>query len=326
MYHRHPFGRTAVVLLGALTLLTAACGSSGYGTGDSTTTAVGSAPTDTTTDTSAATDTTVALGDSELPDEAAATAAAAGAQWGDNVTVTVEDGQVHYESDGIPNHAYLDAYQMLPAGDLQSVGEVPVDVSVPLVPEVADTPTDTGMGTIGVTLSGAVLFNPYEGDNTTVAYDDNFVIDGVPFIDDCGGHPAPPAGQYHYHGIPTCITTEVDTPGEHSAMLGYLLDGFPVYGPQGENGDAPTDLDECSGHFGPTPEFPEGVYHYHLTETSPYSITCYHGVVDATATQPAGPPGALGPPGPAGPPGAQTVALVGGYCHLIVAAATPTAA
>ena len=66
----------------------------------------------------------------------------------------------------------------------------------------------------------------------------------------------------------------------HSTFIGLLLDGFAVYGPQGEGGSAPEDLDECSGHTGPTPEFPNGVYHYHLTESAPYSIPCYHGEVE----------------------------------------------
>jgi len=323
----HPSHRTIVlVVLGALALLATACGSSGDSTDDGAATSAAADPTTTEAPDTTTTTTTLALGDSEVPDEATATAAAEGAQWADGVTITVADGEVRYTSNGVPDHAVLDGYQQLPVGDLQTVGEVAVDISVPLVPEVADTTTETAMGAIGVTLSGAVLFDPYEGDNTTVAYDDNFTIDGVPFIDDCGGHPAPPIGQYHYHGVPACTVAEVDTAGQHSVLLGYLLDGFAVYGPQGDDGDAPTDLDECSGHFGPTPEFPRGVYHYHLTDTAPYAPTCYHGTVDASATATQGPPG--GGPGAAGMPGApasQPVALTGAnrYCHL---AATPTAA
>jgi hypothetical protein len=40
-------------------------------------------------------------------------------------------------------------------------------------------------------------------------------------------------------------------------MLGVLKDGFPIYGDKGESGVIVTnaDLDECSGHTGPTPEF-----------------------------------------------------------------------
>jgi hypothetical protein len=43
-------------------------------------------------------------------------------------------------------------------------------------------------------------------------------------------------------------------------------------------------LDVCNGHFGPTPEFPEGIYHYHSTMMNgesdmgfPYFLLCYHG-------------------------------------------------
>jgi hypothetical protein len=44
------------------------------------------------------------------------------------------------------------------------------------------------------------------------------------------------------------------------------------------------DLDVCNGHFGPTPEFPDGIYHYHSTMMNgesdmgfPYFLLCYHG-------------------------------------------------
>ena len=40
------------------------------------------------------------------------------------------------------------------------------------------------------------------------------------------------------------------------------------------------DLDSCNGHFGPTPEFPAGIYHYHLLdEVSANPIPCLSGVV-----------------------------------------------
>jgi len=91
---------------------------------------------------------------------------------------------------------------------------------------------------------------------------------------------------YHYHGVPTCVTEKVDKEGQHSSLLGVLSDGFPVYGPQGDNGVKVTnaDLDKCSGHFGATPEFPNSIYHYHLTDDeAPYSIDCYHGEIDTSA-------------------------------------------
>lgn len=37
------------------------------------------------------------------------------------------------------------------------------------------------------------------------------------------------------------------------------------------------DLDVCNGHFAATPEFPDGVYHYHTTETYPFVQRCVNG-------------------------------------------------
>ena len=48
------------------------------------------------------------------------------------------------------------------------------------------------------------------------------------------------------------------------------------------------DLDECNGRFGVTPEFPEGIYHYYLTDSYPYLQRCTMGAVAAEAKR--GPP------------------------------------
>ena len=47
-------------------------------------------------------------------------------------------------------------------------------------------------------------------------------------------------------------------------------------------------LDECNGHFGKTPDFDKGVYHYHSTLKNglgdlgfPYFLGCYHGEVNS---------------------------------------------
>ncbi len=53
------------------------------------------------------------------------------------------------------------------------------------------------------------------------------------------------------------------------------------------------DLDECNGRFGVTPEFPEGIYHYYLTETYPFVQRCVKGA----STGGGGPPGGGPPPG-----------------------------
>ena len=101
--------------------------------------------------------------------------------------------------------------------------------------------------------------------------------------------------------------------GSHSAVIGVSMDGYPIYGlwgyddqmnivemkssyklKEGETGYNGIDdyvyvqalghLDVCNGHFGPTPEFPDGIYHYHSTMMNgegdmgfPYFLLCYHG-------------------------------------------------
>jgi hypothetical protein len=51
----------------------------------------------------------------------------------------------------------------------------------------------------------------------------------------------------------------------------------------GDDGTEETDLDECRGRVGATPEFPDGVYHYHLTTTFPYTTLCLSGAVSSSA-------------------------------------------
>ncbi|MDB2408136.1 YHYH protein, partial [Jannaschia sp.] len=169
----------------------------------------------------------------------------------------------------------------------------PIDTYITTLPVYADTATDTDLGRIGVAISGANIFNDYENaDRSVVAMDDNVIHDHAAFLDECNGHPLADGTNYHYHGIPVCITVDLDVEGEHSYMLGVLEDGFPVYANQDLNGViiGDDDLDDCSGHFGATPEFPDGIYHYHLTaDNAPYMIDCYHGEIEvAENTGPGG--------------------------------------
>lgn len=51
------------------------------------------------------------------------------------------------------------------------------------------------------------------------------------------------------------------------------------------------DLDECNGRFGPTPEFPSGIYHYHITEQHPFISRFWRGQPDASFQKQGPPPG-----------------------------------
>lgn len=71
-------------------------------------------------------------------------------------------------------------------------------------------------------------------------------------LDDCEGQPDS-HNKYHYHAVSDCIGVG-DTD-----LLGYAFDGFKIYGTREENGDEPTGLDTCNGHY----DEEKGQYHYH---------------------------------------------------------------
>jgi hypothetical protein len=220
------------------------------------------------------------------------------AKWGNNVTISYTDQAFRYVSNGIPNHPRLAEYavpQLINGGDPRSTARALTDptiaqnydFTIPLQPVKSDTPTPTNLGAIGVMISGAPLFNPYEGDNQTVAVLDNFTVKSangqdVPFLDSCNGHPTP-MGVYHYHGLPECITQTVDVEGEASHIIGVALDGFPIYGDLALNGNkiSVDQLDACNGITSATPEFPQGIYHYVLPDIKDAnsSIGCFTGKV-----------------------------------------------
>jgi hypothetical protein len=135
---------------------------------------------------------------------------------------------------------------------------------IPLNPAVAATHAATPLGAMGVSLNGVPLYNQYAG-----------VVQGVPIpltnefrsFDQNWGHPTA-NGNYHYHLEPKYLTTVKAT---KSSLLGFLLDGFPVYGPE-ENGATVTNaiLDAYYGHITVTADYPNGIYHYHITDADPF--------------------------------------------------------
>lgn len=128
---------------------------------------------------------------------------------------------------------------------------------IPLNPVVATTHASTPLAAIGVAINGVPLFNQYAGPNQPLT-------DEFQSFDQYWGHPTG-TSMYHYHIEPLYLT---QTKGK-DALMGFLLDGFPVYGPE-ENGTAVTGLDVYHGHTGVTVDYPNGIYHYHITNSDPY--------------------------------------------------------
>ena len=150
---------------------------------------------------------------------------------------------------------------------------------LPLVPRRAEQVTRVPMGPIGVALNGVVFFNPFEagGMNAVEGYSEVW-------LDSCCGHPQQ-HGVYHYHKYPSCVKSPFADDGQqHSPVIGFAFDGFPVYGPYEANDQLAKDLtgerslDVCNGH-----EDPERGYHYHVTPGKfPYLIGGYAGVPEVS--------------------------------------------
>ena len=226
------------------------------------------------------------------------------AKWSSNTNVSFNNGKIIYKSDGIPNHKRNAMYAlpnngvMMPTALTAYAGNDPTvaqnyDYPITTKPQKAKATTPTSLGVIGVMISGAALFNPFEVDNNTVAKKSNFAIkdsngNDVFFLDDCNGHPTP-MGQYHYHALPKCVTQTVDIVNGPSHIIGIAFDGYPIYGNMDIDGKQiiASQLDSCNGITSKTPEFPNGIYHYVLLDTNDASssIQCFTGEVDSQLLQ-----------------------------------------
>ncbi len=97
-------------------------------------------------------------------------------------------------------------------------------------PVASPSPVAAGNGQIGVLINGVVLFNSGDAmsyNNQNIWHRVAQYFEGIGF-DTSGGHPAP-GGVYHYHINMKKLYTPNSS--EHSPILGYMFDGYPLYGP-----------------------------------------------------------------------------------------------
>lgn len=186
-----------------------------------------------------------------------------------NVTVSLDGDFIILKSDGIPPHGspYFpqgnSLYEAYTAAGFRpnpsTINAQDIVLQIPLHPEMATTHSPTPGGPIGLALDGIPFFNQYAANRQPATQE-------IVGFDQYGGHPQQ-QGMYHYHVEPYFLTA---LNGKDS-LVGFLLDGFPVYGPE-ENGQAITnnDLDVYHGHTHPTADYPNGIYHYHITSAMPW--------------------------------------------------------
>ena len=227
--------------------------------------------------------TVAAACDSDAVDTAPDALAAAYAEFdADNVSVTLDGSDVLIESNGLPNHTspYWSSThertingpmgtQTTPAAaadhplwvaptattyDQMAPGNIDdfsgsYSLTVPASPAKASSTSATGLGPIGIAVSGAMIYDDQEG--PAIPLDD-----AVGSLDVNGAHTGPQS--YHYHLEPKAWSDDDDE------LIGVISDGFFLYGRRDADGTYPDDLDASGGHTGPTPHNADGEYHYHI--------------------------------------------------------------
>lgn len=186
----------------------------------------------------------------------------------DAVTVSFSGDEITIESNALLNHTspywpeanslYIDAVvadvnQMSPG----TIREGSYTLTIPASPELATSSSSTGLGAIGIAISGAPIFNDEEGPNIALSAQ---VASG---FDYAGGHMGPTG--YHYHLEAQGVDENTTLSFDDDQLVGIISDGFLLYGRKdSETGDYPTDLDESGGHLGLTQHSDEPIYHYHI--------------------------------------------------------------
>jgi hypothetical protein len=198
---------------------------------------------------------------------------------------------------------------------------------VPLAPKKASRTTSVRrmMGTVGFTVTGIPVYAAMEGPMPASEAFGDPKYNGL--LDSCGGHTGP-ASEYHDHYINSAASCGF----AGNTIVGYAVDGFPIYGPRGcldtactktavmksgyvrtgnpkkdswsaytwKASSSKTRLDKCNGRTQP-----DGTYGYHATSAFPYTVGCLRGTPVTQAGAAGGPMPPMGPgggPPPGGPP------------------------
>lgn len=201
-----------------------------------------------------------------------------------NVVIAVSGTNVIIETNGLPNHTSpywsnttqrsavdpmgntliteasatnhplwveptVTSYQQMAPGNIDDFnGSYSLTVSAN--PQLASSSTATGLGAIGIAISGSMIYNDEEGPNVPLD-------DAVGSLDYTAAHTGPQS--YHYH-LETKAWSEND-----DALIGIIADGFFIYGRKcNSTGDYPTNLDASGGHTSITQHTTTEQYHYHI--------------------------------------------------------------
>jgi len=265
-----------------------------------------------------------------------------------SVSITMNETHITIVTNGLPDHDFESTLACSQANDCTRAQNY--EWTIPRSPvndttgghDATNCPEANGdyecaaaLGEVAIAINGVPFYGPEDGPggDAVASQHGAYEEDRQPIeLGVCHAHNGQ-GGTFHYHADANCLhwhpdvgedmfDYDISTPaavaqntanGSHSAVIGVSMDGYPIYGlwgydgqmnvvemkssyklKEGETGYNGIDdyiyvqglghLDACNGHFGPTPEFPDGIYHYHSTMMNgegdmgfPYFLLCYHG-------------------------------------------------
>ncbi len=187
-------------------------------------------------------------------------------------SVSCDSTYAYVASNGLATHTMMNG---ITASNLQ----VPIAQNfnggnawkIPLTPAIAASTVTATDGPIGIAINGVPIFNPCKqggcqnGDTKVLGE-----------LDVCNGH-AGRAEDYHYHAAPTCMMAgQSNTHYWDTHPIGWALDGFAIFGYYNPDGTTATRDNVCGGNTLSVSNAPSG-YSYHVTDASPYVLSCFRG-------------------------------------------------
>lgn len=202
--------------------------------------------------------------------------------WSSVLNIDQFNGKRVITGNGLPNHptgVFPITRQVSPDAarydnNPSSIKSQNVFLSFDLVPTASSIPNCVPYGASGILLTGSAVYHGASTLGTDAA--------AYEMLDEYGGH-SDGTGTYHYHFLTPSLEAKLQSgTGGHSVLMGYMMDGFGLYGPRGEDGGLMdnSQLDECHGHTH-TLQWDgqqRAIYHYHWTYDFPYNIGCFKGV------------------------------------------------
>ena len=234
------------------------------------------------------------------------------------ISIAVEGDRRTIRANGISKHK---TGSFPNQGNPNSIAEQNLVFSLPASPSMLAEPLYFSLGTFGIGVNGVVI-DPqaaewYLGEFGSIWQYDPLGGAVALGLDENFAH-VQPDGLYHYHAKPTGLLANINLdPAGHSPIVGWAMDGNPIYAFYGWDGtgaarelasswvlrsgarpsgdgnpggvydgtfvadydyvEGAGDLDQCNGRFAVTPEFPDGSYAYFITDVFPFIPRCFFG-------------------------------------------------